>query len=167
MSSQTIPLQNDEIGNNSEVYVPEWSPRSSAALSTLVLASVLLGAPMALLFVLLPDFLARALNQREWTYLARIGAPVTKRLLSTRTLSRRSRWAPKRFASTLGLAMISVILTAAITGFSAVALGLTAMMAVLTALEAFFGFCVACQIYTHLLARFGLVEACPDGRCSI
>jgi hypothetical protein len=149
------------------ISVPEWSPRSAAGLTSLLLVAVLLGAPNAILLVLLPDFLARALNQREWTYLARLGGPVARRLLSTTTLSRQSRWAPKRFASAMGLGMLAAILVASLAGFTATVTGLVAAMAVLTALEALFGICVACHIYTHLLGRLGLVKPCPDGRCSL
>ena len=147
--------------------VPEWSPRSAASVTSLLLVAVLLGAPAYVLVVLVPDFLARALNQREWTYLARLGGPIVRRLLSSGTLARRSRWAPKRFASALGLGMLLMILAASFAGFANVAMGLTATMAALASLEALFGVCVGCQIYTHLLGRLGLVTPCPDGRCSL
>ena len=147
--------------------VPEWSPRSAAGLSSLILVSVVFGAPVALLILLVPDFLARTLNQRRWTYLAVLAGPFGRRLLSPDSLARRSRWAPKRFASALGLAMLGMILSASLAGYVEIAMLLSAMMSVLTALEAFFGICVACQIYTHILGPLGLVEACPNGRCSL
>ena len=142
-------------------------PRSAASVTVLLLLAVLLGAPAFVLFLLVPDFLARTLNQGEWTYLARLGGPIVRRLLSPATLARRSRWAPKRFASALGLGMLAMILTTSFAGFAGVAMGLTATMAILASLEALFGICVGCQIYTKLLGRLGLVEPCPNGHCSL
>jgi Domain of unknown function (DUF4395) len=147
--------------------VPEWSPRSAAGLSSLLLASVVFGAPPALLILLVPDFLARTINRRRWTYLAVLAGPFGRRLLSRGSLARRSRWAPKRFASALGLTMLGMILSAFVAGYAETATLLCATMTVLTALEALFGICVACQIYTHVLGPLGLVEACPDGSCSL
>lgn len=159
MPSSLIPRPSNDL-------VPAWQPRATAGVTALLLLAFLAGAPVALLALLLPDFLARALDRREWSWVARLSRHVVPHLLPAYALAERSYWPPKRFASRLGLGMLGAIVGLSLAGVPVLALPLAVAMAGLCVLEAAFGFCVACKLYT-LLGRLGWVTACPDGECTV
>jgi hypothetical protein len=146
--------------------VPSWQPRFVAGVTAALLVTFVLGGPAWLLVPLLPDFAARALDRRSWSGLGRAGTLLVPRLLPARAARSRSYWPPKRFAARLGLGLLSAILGANAASAHDLALGLAGAMAALSALEAAFGFCVACKLYSAF-GRRGWVDACPDGQCTV
>lgn len=147
--------------------VPEWVPRFSAAVTSGLLLATLLGASPAILAVLLPDFLVRAMDRRERSYVAALGRLTVGRWLPGAVRRRRTMWAPKRFASRLGAVMIAVAIAAWVAGvWAPVGIVVASVMALFCGLEAALGFCVACRAYS-LMGRLGWVRSCPDGRCDL
>ena len=147
-------------------WVPAWQPRVAAGVTALALVAVALGAPAWVLAPLALDMAARALDRREWSWLGRLAGRVAPRVLPAAARTARSYWPPKRFASRLGLAMLVAILLADAAGLPALVGALSLAMATLCGLEAAFGLCVACRLYTAF-GRLGWVSACPDGRCTL
>jgi|GEM_PF-3748748 len=154
------------ISRPSPDTVAAWQPRVTAGVTAALLLAFLAGAPAALLVLLLPDFLARAIDRREWAWIARLARHVVPSLLPAYALTERSYWPPKRFASRLGLGLLTAIVGTSLAGVPALAIPLAGAMAGLCVLESAFGVCVACTMYT-LLGRLGWVTACPNGQCTV
>ena len=146
--------------------VPAWQPRLAAGVTAAFLVAFVRGAPWWTLLPLGLDLAARALDRRDWSWLGALARAVVPRVLPPSALGARSYWPPKRFAARLGLVMlVGVVVTRAL-GAATAAVPLALLMATLCALEAAFGLCVACRLYTAL-GRLGLVVACPGGRCDL
>lgn len=153
-------------GNSRIDSVPNWMARMVATITLSVAAAVLLGAPAWLLLLLLPDFLARALNLRRLSYLSAFGRLAVRPLLPAHWLRPRSRWAPKRFAAAIGSVFLGAAFGAYVAGAEAVGMGLLVALVVCASLEAGLGFCLGCRIYTAL-GRIGLVQGCSNVGCAI
>lgn len=144
--------------------VPEALARLVAA-ATLVtgVAAWLLAMPW-LLLAILPDFLLRACDRRQWSYVAWLLRPVLARLPPA-AQARRAYWAPKRFAAMLGTGFLVAILAAHLAGLPAWSRALLLMLTACAGLEAVLGVCVGCLMHAQL-CRLGLAsDPCPDGGC--
>jgi hypothetical protein len=146
--------------------VPSWQPRLAAGVTAAFLVAFVEGAPWWTLLPLGLDLAARALDRRDWSWLGALARAVAPHVLPPSALGARSYWPPKRFASRLGLAMLGGVVITGALGAAATAVPLALLLATLCALEAAFGLCVACRLYTAL-GRLGLVVACPGGRCDL
>lgn len=125
----------------------------SAAITTLVLAAVLLTAPGQLAVVLL------AAQAIVFALGAALGAPNTpygwlfRRLVRPRLAAPKDLEpaAPPRFAQTVGLAFAGVGLVGLLAGLTTLALVAVAFALAAALLNAAFGFCLGCELY--LLGR--------------
>lgn len=128
-------------------------PQFAAALTTLVLAGVLLTAPGTVATVLLAVqalFFATgaALGVQRTPYGALFRVAVRPRLAAPEHLEDA---APPRFAQTVGLGFALVGLVALLAGATTVGLVAVGFALAAALLNAVFGFCLGCEIY--LLAR--------------
>ena len=127
-------------------------PRFGAAITTVVLAVVLVTAPSTLTTVLIA---AQAvvfamgslggLRTAPYGWLYRV--LVRPRLGPPTELEEE---APPRFAQTVGLAFAVVALIAALVGWTAVSIAAVAMALVAAFLNAAFGYCLGCEVYLLL-----------------
>lgn len=147
--------------------VPEHAARFGAGLTAVTLLAALLGAPPWILLWLVPDFLARAADRRQWSVSGWLARALLAPRLPPAWRGRHTAWPPKRFAARVGLLALTATLAAWLLAPGSVAGPvLAAAMLLLCALEAAAGFCVACRLY-GTLGRLGWVSGCANGRCEI
>ena len=102
------------------------------------------------------DFGLRALGLPAFSLVAR-SAGFLRRLLGLP--ARLVNAGPKRFAASLGCLFSLSVAVALLAGFRSLGLGLGIVLGACAGLEAFFGFCLACQIHPWLaLARVRLAR---------
>lgn len=142
-------------GTSGRTLVDPRGPRFGAAITTVVLAVVLVTAPATIATVLLALQTAvfalgslggLRLAPYGWLYRValrpRLGPP-----------SELEEEAPPRFAQTVGLIFAAVALVAALLGWTAVSIAAVAMALVAAFLNAAFGYCLGCELYL-VLRRF-------------
>jgi len=93
------------------------------------------------------DFALRAVGRQVLSPMAR-AAGLLRRLAGLR--ERRINAGPKRFAASIGFLFSMGIGLALLAGLRPLGLGLALVLGVCAGLEAFFGFCLACQIHPWL-----------------
>jgi hypothetical protein len=113
----------------------------------------LLTGYLPLVGFLLYDLLVRAFYLGKYSLLS-IGADAIVRLFNIKY--KPTDRAPKRFAAATGLAFTVLILIAAVFSWAAVSSSLGSVLAFFAFLEAFFGFCAGCHVYT-LLQKFRVI----------
>ncbi len=142
----------DSIRRAEGSLVDPRGPRFGAAITTVVLAVILLTAPSAFATVLiavqavvfaLGAFLGLRAAPYGWLFRTlvrpRLGPP-----------SELEEEAPPRFAQGVGFAFAAVALVASLLGWTAVAVVAIAMAFIAAFLNAAFGFCLGCEIYLLL-----------------
>jgi hypothetical protein len=148
----------DQRGTAASAAAPSGSlvdprgPRFGAAITTVVLAVVLVTAPSALATALIAgQTLVFALGALGGLRMAPYGwlyrVLVRPRLGPPAELEEE---APPRFAQTVGLLFGLVALVAALLGWTAVAIAAVALALVAAFLNAAFGYCLGCEMYLLL-----------------
>jgi hypothetical protein len=119
--------------------------RIAAFLSLVVLLTLVAGHGLGLgYFALAADFGLRSLGYPVFSPVAQ-AAGLLRRALGL--AGRKVNAGPKRFAALLGGLFSLGSGLALLSGFKSLGLGLAAILGVCAGLEAFFGFCLACQVY--------------------
>ncbi|MDR3695114.1 DUF4395 domain-containing protein [Mucilaginibacter sp.] len=109
-----------------------------------VLFYVINGNPLSI-GLLLMDFLLRAFNLNAYSPLAIISGAVVKQLsIKPKPVDR----APKRFASFMGVAFLSLVLLSFASNFILLSKVIACIMIPFASLESFAGFCAGCHVYT-------------------
>lgn len=158
--SQGIEASSHGERGQSCPIVPELTDGTAgriAAFLSLGLLAVLVwrGWGVALL-ALAADFALRALGFSAFSPVAQ-SAGALRRLLGLP--ERKVNAGPKRFAASVGSLFALGTGLALLSGFRLLAVGLGAILGTCAGLEAFFGFCLACQIHPWLpWARFRLAR---------
>ena len=93
------------------------------------------------------DFLLRASGHSNFSLMSILSKGAVTYL---KTKGPRINAGPKIFAARIGFAMSTAILLAGLFQLHGLAIGLSAVLGLFSFLEAAFGFCVACHIYTFL-----------------
>jgi len=95
--------------------------------------------------LLLADFLLRAFNLNNYSPLALISGAIVKQLgIKPKAADR----APKRFASFMGVAFLSLVLISFFSNFILLSKVISGVMILFASLESFAGFCAGCHVYT-------------------
>ena len=109
-----------------------------------VLFYVINGNPVSI-GLLLADFLLRAFNLNAYSPLAIISGAVVKQLgIKTKPVDR----APKRFASFMGIAFLSIVLISFFSSYVLLSKVISGVMIIFASLESFAGFCAGCHVYS-------------------
>jgi hypothetical protein len=101
-----------------------------------------------LVALLAADFSVRALVGPRQSPLGRLAAELAPRLGFRKTTTS---GAPKQMAATAGAVMLATAAVAFSAGAATLGWALTAVLALFAALEAAFGLCVVCRIYSHFV----------------
>ncbi|MEO6547149.1 MAG: DUF4395 domain-containing protein [Ferruginibacter sp.] len=96
-------------------------------------------------FFLVLDFFARAFNLARFSLLNRLSDQLIKLFAIGSKLADQ---APKRFAARIGFFFSAAILISLLLNLSMVSLAITVILAVFALLEAAFGFCAGCHVYS-------------------
>lgn len=131
--------------------VPDLMDRTAGRIAAFLAMAVLavaawLGWSVAVL-ALAGDFALRALGHPTLSPLARV-AGFLRRLFNLS--ERKVNAGPKRFAASVGFLFTLGVGLALLAGFRSLGFGLAIVLGACAGLEAFFGFCLACQIHPWL-----------------
>ena len=139
--------------------VDETAGRIAAFLSLAVLALAVWRGWGGVVLALAADFALRASGRATLSPVARAAAFLRHRVgLSEHRINA----GPKRFAASVGFLFSLGIGLALTTGLRPLGLGLAWTLGLCAGLEAFFGFCLACQIHPWLpWLRIGRVQPMP------
>ena len=107
----------------------------------------LITAQAWLFYLLAVDFLIRALGHRKYSPLASLGRALAAAL---RFEPQPVNAAPKQFAAKIGFGFALVAATLALLGLDFAARVVAAGLLGAASLEAFFGFCVGCMVYSWI-----------------
>jgi len=128
-------------------HTDETAGRIAAFLSLGLLALAMGGGRAWAILALAADFALRAAGRQAFSPVARV-AGWLRRLAGL--AERRINAGPKRFAASVGFLFSLGIGLALLTGLRPLGLALAAILGACAGLEAFFGFCLACQIHPWL-----------------
>lgn len=127
--------------------VDEAAGRIAAFLSLGVLALAVWRGWSWVVLALAGDFALRASGWRALSPVARTAGALRRMIgLPARTINA----GPKRFAASVGFLFSLGIGLALLTGFRNLGVGLAFVLGFCAGLEAFFGFCLACQVHPWL-----------------
>jgi hypothetical protein len=128
--------------------INERAARINAGLTLLLLAVFLLtSSPVVLAFLLL-DFVCRGLLRGRFSILGFVSRSLFKALRVQPVLVNAG---PKIFAVRLGLLFSAIVAGLELSGAGEAAWAAAVVFALPVALEAVFGYCVGCRIYTLLI----------------
>ena len=131
----------------SEKIIDEKVVRFNAAFTVALIIVFGITTSILPLVFLAVDFFMRAIDLSNFSLL-KISSQGLVRYLSLKKNPINA--GPKIFASRLGFMMVMVAIIASLSGYVIFAYVLAGMLGVLSLLESFFGFCLACKIYPLL-----------------
>ena len=99
------------------------------------------------IFIMLFDFIVRALRQESYSLFAQTGKLILKQW---KAVPKYSDEAPKRFALCLGLAVTLMIILFSLLGFAKMATAIAFILMICAFLEVLFDFCIGCKLYYAL-----------------
>jgi hypothetical protein len=131
----------------SEKTIDEKVVRFNAAFTVALLVIFAFTQSVIPLLLLAADFLLRAVDLSNFSLL-KMSSQGLVRCLSLK--ANHINAGPKIFAARLGFVMVLATITAVVFDFGTTAYALASILGLLSLLEAVFGFCLACKIYTIL-----------------
>ena len=144
--------------------VNEYAARCTAGLVVALAAATTLSGGdlrLALLAALTLGFALRVAGGPRYSPFGRLSVHVLVPLL--RREPRLTAGPPKRFAQAIGLAVSATALGFTLAGWTTAATVALAVLAVAATLEAVFGFCLGCRIFSMLMRRGFIPEdACTE-----
>lgn len=136
----------------SKEKINEHVARLNALFTFAGITSFIISGNIFIVTFLAIDFLLRAFGHSNFSLMSIVSKGTVTYL---KTNGPRINAGPKIFAARIGFGMSTAILLSGLLQLHGLAIGLSAVLGLFSLLEAAFGFCVACHVYT-LLYKLGV-----------